>query len=280
MAIKFQTPWWLWPNLLNLDSPILALIWQEQFARIAGVNLTISERILLFCCTWLIYCADRMLDVLKSNTKAETGRHKIHQKGQRVWIVISAILLITALFLAFNHLNNLAWMAGGIVFGLTTIHFAATHWLPILRIRIWPKEWHVGIVFSMGCALQVWSLKPDAWLNLILPTLSFGALCAISCSHITVWEVVTADRHNSDSLINAHYRFVNRLSWFDIGLGVLCLVLAVIFNPTEIQKAFIAVAISAFALAWIHDRHNQFSTNLLRTFADIGLYTPILLFLF
>tara|TARA_B100001250_G_C19816272_1_gene798614 strand:+ start:7035 stop:7700 length:666 start_codon:yes stop_codon:yes gene_type:complete len=221
-----------------------------------------------------------MLDVLKSDTKAETSRHKIHQKGQRIWIVISAILLITALILAVNRLNNLAWTAGGIVFALTAIHFAATHWYAILRIRIWPKEWHVGIVFSMGCSLQVWSLKPDAWLNLILPTLSFGALCAISCSHITVWEVVTADRHNSDSLLNAHSRFVHRLSWFDIGLGLLCLSLAVIFTSTEIQQAFIAIAISAFLLVWLHDRCNQFSPNLLRTSADIGLYTPILFFLY
>ena len=39
MASDSRTPWWLWPNLLNLDSPLLAVIWQEQFARISGANL-------------------------------------------------------------------------------------------------------------------------------------------------------------------------------------------------------------------------------------------------
>ena len=280
MATNSRTPWWIWPNLLNLDSPFLALIWQEQFARIIDINLTLIDRILLFSCTWLVYCTDRILDGLNSGIKAETSRHKIHQKGKRIWIGISAILLITAIILAINCLNNLAWIGGIIVFTLTAIHFAATHWTPILRNRIWPKEWHVGAVFTMGCSLQVWSLKPDAWINLILPILSFGALCAMSCSHITVWEVITADRHNPDSLLNAHSSFVSRISWFDIGFGLLCLLLGIMFNSAELQKTFIALAISAFALAWLHDRCNQFSTNLLRVIADIGLYTPILFFLF
>ena len=64
VASDSPTPWWLWPNLLNLDSPMLAVIWQEQFARIAGVNLAFGDRLLLFCCTWLVYCADRVLDVV------------------------------------------------------------------------------------------------------------------------------------------------------------------------------------------------------------------------
>ena len=83
MATKSRTPWWLWPNLLNLDSPILALIWQEQFARIANVDLALGDRLILFCCTWLVYCTDRLLDVINSNTKTETGRHSIHQKKTR-----------------------------------------------------------------------------------------------------------------------------------------------------------------------------------------------------
>ena len=101
----------------------------------------------------------------------------------------------------------------------------------------------------------------------------------MSCSHITVWEALTDDRNNSDSLLNTRSSFAHRLSWFDIGLGLLCLLFAVVFEQTEAQQAFIAIAISAFALGWFHDRSNQFSTNLLRIIADFGLYAPILFFL-
>ena len=131
----------------QLDSPLLAVIWQEQFARIAGVNLAFGDRLLLFCCTWLVYCADRVLDVVDSDTRAETGRHAIHKKGRPIWLGVSVVMFVTALVIAITRLNAEAWLAGSIVFILTAVHFAATHWWPVLRTRLWPKEWHVGLVF-------------------------------------------------------------------------------------------------------------------------------------
>ena len=279
VASDSRTPWWLWPNLLNLDSPLLAVIWQEQFARIAGVNLNFADRLLLFCCTWLVYCADRVLDVADSDGRAETGRHAIHQKGRPVWLGVSAVILLIALVTAIVRLNTAAWLAGSGVLALTAIHFAATHWLPGLRTRLWPKEWHVGLVFAAGCALQVWAVQPSTWPSLLLPVLGFGALCAMSCSHITTWEVVSADRRDADSLLNAHPWFVRRLSWFDIALGLLALTLAAALGQEEEQQALVAVALSALGLAWLHDRCNRYSAEFLRTMADIGLYTPLLFFL-
>ena len=279
VASDSPTPWWLWPNLLNLDSPMLAVIRQEQFARIAGVNLAFGDRLLLFCCTWLVYCADRVLDVVDADARAETGRHAIHKKGHPVWLSISVVMFITALVIAITRLNASAWLAGGIVFVLTAVHFAATHWWPVLRTRLWPKEWHVGLVFSVGCALQVWAVQPDVWPSLLPAVLGFGALCAMSCSHITTWEVVTADRRDADSLLNAHPWFIRRLSWFDIALGLLALTLAAALGQAEIQKARGSVALSGLGLAWLHDRCNRYSADFLRAMADFGLYTPLLFFL-
>jgi len=280
VASDSRIPWWLWPNLLNLDSPLLAIIWQEQFARIAGVNLVFSDRLLLFCCTWLVYCADRVLDVVDSDGRAETGRHAIHQKGRPIWLGISAIILVAALVTAIFRLNTAAWLGGCLVFALTAIHFAATHWWPRLRTRLWTKEWHVGLVFSVGCTLQIWSMQPSAWPSLLPGVLGFGALCAMSCSHITTWEVVSADRRNADSLLNAHPWFIRRLSWFDIALGLFALTIAAALGQAEIQRALCAVALSALSLAWLHDRCNHYSAEFLRAIADIGLYTPLLFFPF
>lgn len=280
VASDSRTPWWLWPNLLNLDSPFLAVIWQEQFARIAGVNLAFSDRLLLFCCTWLVYCADRVLDVANSVNRPETSRHAIHQKGRPIWLGVSAVILVTALVTAFARLNSAAWLGGCIVFGLTAVHFAATHRWPGLRTRLWPKEWHVGLVFSLGCALQVWAVQPDAWPSLLPAVLGFGVLCAMSCSHITTWEVVSADRRDADSLLNARPWFIRRLSWFDIALGLLALTLAAALGQAEIQKALGAVALSALGLAWLDDRCNRYSAEFLRAMADFGLYTPLLFFPF
>jgi hypothetical protein len=275
-----RTPWWLWPNLLNLDSPLLAVIWQEQFARVTGVSLEWGDRVLLFCCTWLVYCADRTLDAAESGGKTETARHAIQLRGKPIWLGVSAAVLVVAIVLAAMTLNSRAWLGGGVVLGFTAIHFGATHWWLGMRSRFWPKEWHVGFVFSVGCALQVWSLSPSAWPSLLLPVIGFGALCAMSCSHITAWEVVTVDRDDPGSLLNAHPMFVRRLSWFDIALGLSAMAVAAALGQAAVQFALLSVGISAFGLAWLHDRCDRFSTDFLRVTADFGLYTPLLFFVF
>lgn len=259
---------------------MLALVWQEQFARVAGVSLGWGERVLLFCCTWLIYCADRALDAVESGGKTETGRHAIQLKRKPVWLGIAGVVLLVAIVLAVTTLNSRAWLGGVVVLGFTAIHFGATHWWLRLRSRFWSKEWNVGFVFSVGCALQVWSVAPSAWPSLLLPLLSFGALCAMSCSHITVWEVVTADRDDLGSLLNAHPVFIRRLSWIDIALALSAMTTAAAFGQMAAQHAMAAVGVSALVLAWLHDRCDRFSTEFLRAMADFGLYSPLLFFSF
>ena len=256
------------------------MIWQEQFARIADVSLGWGERVLLFCCTWLVYCADRALDAAESGGQTETARHAIQLRGKPIWLGVSAAVLVVALVLAVTTLNSRAWLGGGVVLVFTAAHFGATHWWPSLRSRFWPKEWHVGFVFSAGCALLVWSQSPSAWPSFLLPVLGFGALCAMSCSHITAWEGVTVDRDDPGSLLNAHPRFVRRLSWFDITLGMLAMMAAAAIDQAAGQHAMAAVGISALGLAWLHDRCDRFSAEFLRVTADFGLYTPLLFFVF
>ena len=273
-----RTPWWLWPNLLNIDSPLLALIWQEQFARVAGVSLGWADRTLLFCCTWLVYCADRALDAAGSGGKTETARHAIQLRGKPIWLGVSALVLVVALVLAVATLNSRAWLGGGVVLAFTAAHFAATHRWAALRCRFWPKEWHVGFVFSVGCTLQVWSVAPGAWPGLLLPVIGFGALCAMSCSHITAWEVVTADQDDPGSLLNAHPLFIRRLSWFDIALGLSAMLAAAALGQGADKHAMVAAGFSALGLAWLHDRYDRFSAEFLRAMAEFGLYSPLLFF--
>ena len=53
---------WLWPNLLSLDAPIVALLWQLLFARCFHASVSVTAAILLVLAVWLIYAADRVLD--------------------------------------------------------------------------------------------------------------------------------------------------------------------------------------------------------------------------
>ena len=53
---------WLWPNLLSLDAPAVALLWQIFFARCFHAKLEPLPSVLLVLAVWLIYAADRTID--------------------------------------------------------------------------------------------------------------------------------------------------------------------------------------------------------------------------
>src|SRR5690242_16333745 len=54
---------WLWPNLLSLDAPLVAVLWQQLFARCFGLPGDAIPALLLVASVWLIYAADRAFDV-------------------------------------------------------------------------------------------------------------------------------------------------------------------------------------------------------------------------
>ncbi len=57
-----RTPWWLWPNVLSLDAPLVAVLWQEALGRAHHVRLLPGCDLALGLAVWLIYIVDRTLD--------------------------------------------------------------------------------------------------------------------------------------------------------------------------------------------------------------------------
>ncbi|NIP95898.1 MAG: hypothetical protein GWO24_21680, partial [Akkermansiaceae bacterium] len=54
-------PWYLWPNLLGLDAPLVAVLWCWFYAHVQGVALPGSIFLLLAGAVWSIYTTDRLL---------------------------------------------------------------------------------------------------------------------------------------------------------------------------------------------------------------------------
>lgn len=67
-----RTPWWLWPHVLSLEAPLVAVLWQAALAHAHGIRLTplLSAGLALAC--WVIYLLDRTLD-----TYAVKGVHEL-----------------------------------------------------------------------------------------------------------------------------------------------------------------------------------------------------------
>ena len=199
---------WLWPNLLSLDAPIVAVLWQALFLRCFHATFDRLVAGLLMLSVWLIYAADRWLDVWKrpaangdrSPTSNQTlladhqrdreaailqepARHRFYRRHWRrmlpVWIAAFAM----ATWLAWTRLPPILFERGIALLAAIGVYFAFVHFAPW---RWWPKEFAVAILFAMGTSLAAWGhvRSPVDVATIVL----FCALCWINCAAIERWE--------------------------------------------------------------------------------------------
>jgi len=78
-----SAPLWLWPNLLSLDAPLVAVLWQGFLAYRFSLPLRPSGRLALGLTVWAIYLLDRLLDARKPpsvNGCDEPARHRYYRR--------------------------------------------------------------------------------------------------------------------------------------------------------------------------------------------------------
>ncbi len=266
-------PWWLWPNVLNLDAPVVAVVWQELFARMAGVGFSWPQRALLFVAVWEVYFADRWLDA-RVGRHESTERHRFHLRiGGMGWL-IQAVVCVIGVALAFQCLNREGWLAAGAVGAATAVWFALTH-LDGAHLGWLPKEAGVGLVFAAGAALQPWALTELPKGGLLGGAVLFAVVCIQNCASITVWESLPADRTDPGSFLNRWPKWARNVGRVSLGLGVLIVSIACANFGGDLLKAGICAAVSLFALGWLDFGRPATRRRGTRILADLALLTPL-----
>ena len=265
--------WWLWPHLLSLDAPLVAIVWQRWWARSAGVPLAWSHEWILGLGVWLIYLADRLADTASlAFNECETTRHAFYRRRHRAMQPLAAAVFVALICLAPCALPVGQFLTGLGLLSLTGGYF----WLVHRRMRLdWPrlvpKEAVVGGMFSLGTGFfaLMRSQRPPSELLAALPF--FGALCFFNCALITKWEENAQDICESSSLLNAFPRLTTRLDGSCLILAILAFAVVVVIPHGGV---FAPVAVSALLLATL-DRCRRFlSADALRVLADVVLLTP------
>src|SRR5882672_1355233 len=93
-------PVWLWPNLLSLDAPVIAVLWQSFLAQRYALPLRSPGRVALFLTVWGIYIADRLLDVRHPAVTAESARHRFYRRHRTLAIALLGVLFAIDLAIA------------------------------------------------------------------------------------------------------------------------------------------------------------------------------------
>lgn len=276
---------WLWPNLLSLDAPLVAVLWQALFLRCFHATFDRLAAGLLVLSVWLIYAADRWLDVWKKPvrvspkfdarqnralvtnlvTTQEPARHRFYRRHWRrmlpAWIAVFAM----AAWLAWTRLPEVLFERGIALLAAIGVYFALVHFAPR---RLWPKEFAVGILFAMGTSLAAWGhvRSPVDIATIVL----FCALCWINCAAIEVWEQRAVWEQPAGREQPRVSEWPVRLAAIAVGL------VALIFLYDQRPILAGAETASAFAFVALDRAKHRLSPEALRVLADIALLTPIL----
>ena len=262
---------WEWPNVLSLDAPLIAALWQSLFAHVFGAALGWPYALLLGAAVWLIYSADRWFDGRSLGADARTRRHRFYVRHRRlifrVWWLVFAGTFTLSVFLL-----TPAEFAGGAVLGTLMLSYLLRRHRGDQKTH--PKELQIAIIFALGVVfLPLLSRALDvSSLSLVFYGGLFGVLIFFNCALIARWEG-DLDREVAPFSVRAP-KLAARLNLLTLGFALLCAASGLFFG--SMRPLFAALALSAFLLYSLGQLSPRLSPAARRVLADAALFTPLL----
>jgi hypothetical protein len=251
---RTKPPLWLWLNLLSLDAPLVAVVWQDFVARCYSPSLLRAPgRLTLGLTVWVIYLADRLIDIRHPPEANEPARHQFYRDNQKLSKILLAAAALADLIVAVLWLRPVVfssglWVGAAVVvylIGFALFRIGATRW----------KRPSAAILFTTGVFLVAWTSGSQPWRTLGWPAAVFSALCLCNLALIENWE--------------QHRSTVRGWIW-PLLLAVVCL------GFVNSSRWFGAVAAGAAGLAILDFMKARLSPDARRVLADLVLLTPLL----
>ena len=293
-AIDYPPPkFWLWPNLLSLDAPFVALLWQILFIRCFHVSENALPAILLVASVWLIYAADRALDAWRG--ECGSPRHRFYRDHWRILLPVWMAVLGASAWLALAELPEALLRRGFVLLAAVLVYLAMVHlgmpknWdrhlfrfrkplslpVPGQRKAVCPIFWRngrvrplgwmvaskeavVGLLFALGASLAAWTNVRTAADAAAIAL--FFVLCWINCAAIQKWEAAART-----------FSLDWPVSLAAIGVALVAAMLLWMHRPV-LGGAELA---SAFAFVLLDRSGRRFSPDALRVLADVALLSPV-----
>lgn len=244
---------WQWPNILSIDAAGIALAWLWAFAHTFDRSLHIGAYCILGISAWLVYLADRLLDVApRRPEQLLSHRHrfaKAHTRG--LWILWSTVVLVD-IALAFSALSAYQLRHGFVLLGAALFYTLLNQ---KLSKRCFPKEICVALIYAGGVIV---------FLNGHLPwwaAFSFALICFLNCVQIGIQERSVDRALEVDSL--ARHLAGHRLWLCFVGAA-----LSLLWVPHTLQWA---IASSLAVLALLQLCRHRLQTESFRVLVDAAL---------
>ncbi|MEO7099553.1 MAG: hypothetical protein ABI162_09350 [Luteolibacter sp.] len=276
-----RKPFWLIPNLLSLDAPLVAVAWLYIFAKTWRVDYHPWEAyVSLALVVWVIYVADRLLDSSMNTGGGGTleARHEFHRRYQKLFLIGAGIAGLAALILVVSYMSYAIYhyvLIGGVVvagfFGLSMLSVQEGNEVPHTKNIL------AGAGFAFGTAMMAHVYLPGRGLYDMIASrefICFAVLCTLNISAIDLWEHAS---RAADLEIKATDELALTLPLTLLGGASLIFALS---DREMATRPFFYAVLTGSALLYILNRtRSRFSTDALRVLADVALLLPFLVFL-
>ncbi len=154
-----RPPWWLLPNLLSLDAPLVAVVWMWVLAKSMRVVYVESYAYwLVAAAVWSIYVLDRLLDMYRYQRNPNSGvviskRHEYHWKYRKVLIPVVTAVVVYSIYAAFNIASEALLSAGVSGIALVAVYLLVSK-VEKGEVRYF-KNFVAGMTFAYGVAAPI-----------------------------------------------------------------------------------------------------------------------------
>lgn len=288
MTDDARKPWWLYPNLLSLDAPLVAIAWLHVFAQTWRLGYhPVEAYVCLGLVVWSIYVFDRLLDVslLKTTPQRLEPRHHFHEGMRKPLTGLLVTAMLVALFLLvtempraiFQYLLMGAIMVAGF-FGLSMISSQDREQVGLSKNIMAGATFAFGTamtahVYASGLSSQVLHLELRGVTALVLSRefLCFALLCIINIAAIDFWEHA---KRSEDEDIKATSELTVMMPLILLGLAAIVFAL----QHSHMRAFYYAILTGTALLYLLNRRRLEFSMDALRVLADVSLLAPVLVY--
>lgn len=252
-------------NLLSLDVAIGAVITALFFSKQLLAPVRVYGIVALGLTVWVIYTADRLMDVRNLIKPASSERHRFHQKHYKpLCVAIVIVVLIVCVLMIFIRPSVL--IGGLILAPVIMIYLLLQKMLPV-------KEFTVAVLYTLGVLLPAW---PEHWQLVEHATGLITQLFLIALTNLLLfaWFECDADSKMEQASLATRLgkKTVSTLLIILFVIGISLSFVVIIYNP--ISWFFLLMWLMLVSLFIFHthfEQHEQY-----RLWGDAIFFLPLI----
>jgi hypothetical protein len=259
----------MYPNVLSLDAPIVAVTWLYVFASTWDVNyIEPMLPVVLGLFVWIVYATDRLLDCKLNPETSFPLRHQFHQAHARFFTVAILAALVVTISLSLSVLQWSIVQTALLPVGATGLFFVLSFFTTSNARVSYAKNFLAGYAFAWGVGSGLAGLMGHSlfsnWMRLASPEmLVFGLLCMINITAVDLW-INGSDELDEDADEWALTMPLMVLAFFSV-------VLMRADQQEHIKSFYISILVAAALMYVVNRMRRRLSPAFLRMSADLIL---------